>query len=127
MRRIGATAVFALVLAACAEGSAPAPPAASPPASPPAAPTPRAPAATPPVALGPAPISVPPPKPPDQCGAYALGGLIGRPRTEIPVPVDPAKRRVVCSTCPRTEDFRPDRLTIEYDQATGRVTKLGCN
>jgi hypothetical protein len=51
---------------------------------------------------------------------------VGRPRTEIPVPVDPRRRRVVCTTCPRTMDYNPSRLTIEYDSATNRVTKVEC-
>jgi hypothetical protein len=74
-----------------------------------------------------APVRTPPPPPPDQCGAWELTGLIGKPRSEIPVPVNPARRRVVCTTCPRTQDFSPTRLTIEYDAVTGKVTKLGCN
>lgn len=111
-----------LALAGCAS-----PPASQPPRPPVPAPPPAAVAAAPPpISLPPAPISVPPPPQPDQCGAYLLGGLVGQPRTHIPVPVDPTRRRVVCTTCPRTEDVRPDRLTIEYDAATGTVTKVGC-
>jgi hypothetical protein len=82
--------------------------------------------AVPPVSLPAAPISVPPPPPPDQCGAYELAWLVGRPRTEIPVPVQPSRRRVVCESCPRTLDFRPDRVTIEYNAGSGRVTKVSC-
>ena len=62
----------------------------------------------------------------DTCGMTELRRLIGRPRTELPVPVDPARRRVVCTTCPMTFDLRPDRLTVLYDADTGRVTKLIC-
>ena len=78
------------------------------------------------ISLPPAPISVPPLPPPDACGAYLLFYIVGKPRTEIPVPVDPTQRRVVCTTCPKTDDSRPDRLTIEYDSATNAVTKLQC-
>lgn len=106
-------------LAGCASDPKPAPPAAPPPA-------PAPPAPPPPISLPPAPISVAPPPPPDQCGAYELAGLVGKPRTQIPIPVNPARRRVVCTTCPRTEEFQPYRLTIEYDAATGLVTKVGC-
>jgi len=73
-----------------------------------------------------APISLPPLPPPDQCGAYELQWLVGRPRTDIPIPVQPNRRRVVCDSCPRTLDFRETRQTIEYDADTGRVTKVGC-
>ena len=78
------------------------------------------------ISLPPAPISVPALPPPDSCGAYELFYLVGKPRTEIPVPVDPTRRRVICTTCPRDSDVRPDRLTIEYDAVTGKVTKLQC-
>jgi hypothetical protein len=116
-------ALSALVaLAACSSEPSPAPPPA--PVVPRPAPIRTAP---PRISLPPAPISVPPPRPPDQCGAYALQGLVGKPRTEIPVPVNPSRRRVICSTCPRTLDFSPFRLTIVYDQATGRVVSVGCN
>jgi hypothetical protein len=134
-RAVIAAAVLALI--ACASrAQAPAapelvtpPPATPPPATPTPAPPPAAAAAAPPPSIStPAPpISIAPPPSPDQCGAAGLADLVGKPRTEIPVPVDPSRRRVVCSTCPRTEDLRPDRLTIEYDAATGKVTKLGCN
>ncbi|HEX7799602.1 MAG TPA: proteinase inhibitor i78, partial [Asticcacaulis sp.] len=46
--------------------------------------------ATPPAALK--------PMADDQCGAQPLQYLVGRPRTDIPVPLDPSTRRVVCST-----------------------------
>ncbi len=62
----------------------------------------------------------------DSCGASALQALVGRPRTEIPVPINPSRRRVVCTTCPMTQDIRPDRLTILFNAETGRVTKLIC-
>ena len=62
----------------------------------------------------------------DTCGARALQSLIGRPRTEIPVPVDLSRRRVTCTTCPVTMDFNPERLNILYDQATGIVRQVKC-
>ena len=83
----------------------------------------------------PTPQAYAPPSPPpaaasgrgaDTCGASALAYLVGRPRTEIPVPTDPARRRVTCTTCPVTQDLRPDRQTITYDAATGRVVGVTC-
>ncbi|MEI9905807.1 MAG: proteinase inhibitor i78 [Asticcacaulis sp.] len=62
----------------------------------------------------------------DQCGAAALQYLIGKPRTEIPVPLDPGQRRVVCSTCIITQDFRADRQTITFDTDTGLIKSVKC-
>ena len=63
-----------LLLAACGGGSEP------PPAVP--MPSPRP------------PPSAPPPPPADTCGARSMQHLVGRPRSEIPVPVNPGRQRV---------------------------------
>jgi len=62
----------------------------------------------------------------DQCGASALQYLVGRPRTEIPVPLQPSTRRVVCSTCVITQDYRADRQTIVFDSDTGLIKSVAC-
>lgn len=62
----------------------------------------------------------------DTCGADALQYLIGKPRTEIPVPLQPSQRRVVCSTCVTTQEFRADRQTIVFDTDTGLITSVKC-
>jgi hypothetical protein len=62
----------------------------------------------------------------DQCGAAPLQYLVGRPRTEIPVPLQPSMRRVVCSTCVMTQDFRADRQTIIFDSDTGIIKSVAC-
>ena len=62
----------------------------------------------------------------DACGMAAHAYLVGKNRTEIPVPVDPSSRRVHCSTCPVTQDFNPRRLNIVYDEASGRITAVRC-
>ena len=68
----------------------------------------------------------PRPRPPDTCGAAALAGLVGRPRTQIPVPVDLTRRRVACTACPVAPDVRLDRVNILFDAQTGIVTKITC-
>lgn len=68
----------------------------------------------------------PPADAPDACGAAAHVYLVGKNRSEIPVPVDPASRRVHCSTCPVTMDFNPRRLNIVYDQDSGTITQVKC-
>ena len=67
-----------------------------------------------------------PPNDADVCKAGELQWLVGKPRSEIPVPVDVVNRRVVCSTCPVTEDYSPYRLNIFYNQQTGIVERVSC-
>lgn len=62
----------------------------------------------------------------DTCGAASLQYLVGKPRTDIPVPLDPATRRVVCSTCITTQEYRADRQTIVFDSNTGLVKSVTC-
>ena len=62
----------------------------------------------------------------DTCGISELAWLIGKPKTEIPVPVDPGRRRVYCATCMVTEDLVPDRQNIVFDPDTGVVVRLSC-
>lgn len=62
----------------------------------------------------------------DTCGASALAGLVGKPRTQIPVAVDLSRRRVACSACPVAPDIRLDRVNILYDARTGLVTRVTC-
>ena len=75
----------------------------------------------------PAPVPSTPPPPPDRCGAKDLQYLVGQPRTEIPIPIEPGLRRVICTTCPRSDDHRPERQTILFDQATSLVTSVTCD
>ena len=56
----------------------------------------------------------------------AMQGLIGRPRSEIPVPIDPNRQRVVCTTCPVTQDFDAGRLNFLFDAETGRIKQIRC-
>ncbi|MDE2487887.1 MAG: peptidase inhibitor I78 [Alphaproteobacteria bacterium] len=108
VRLTAVTSLLALVAASCA----PAPLASPRPPEPLAAtPAPAPPAATPAR---------------DSCGAAGLQDLIGRPRTEIPVPVYPDRERVACTTCPITQDYRPDRLDIFFDERTGIIRQIRC-
>ncbi len=68
----------------------------------------------------------PAPAPVDQCGASQAQGLIGRHRSEIPVPVNPGLQRVACTTCPVTMDFHPRRLNFFYDAETGLIKEVRC-
>ncbi len=62
----------------------------------------------------------------DACGAGAHAYLVGKKRSEIPVPVNPSQRRVYCSSCPVTMDYSPWRLNIVYDQNSGVITEVKC-
>lgn len=62
----------------------------------------------------------------DLCKAADFQYLVGRPRTEIPVPVEVVSRRVVCTTCPVTMDFSPHRLNIFYNDQSGIVEQVRC-
>lgn len=62
----------------------------------------------------------------DVCKAGELQYLVGRPKTEIPVPVDVVNRRVTCTTCPVTDDFSAYRLNIFYDAQTGIIEQVRC-
>jgi hypothetical protein len=120
MRRVSMAAVLILTLAGCGSDG---------PGRPDGAVVPPPSLGPPPIAIFPAPISVPPPlsAPPDQCGAWELQSLIGQHRTAIPVPVQVTRRRVICTTCPRTREFIATRMTIEFDPGTERVTSVACN
>ena len=110
MRPIAVAIALALVLGACAsEGIPPLEPQAS---APPAPPPPNA--ISHPVAGR------------DQCGASELQGLVGKPRTEAPVPLYPERQRVACAACPVTEDYSPERLDILFDATTGLITEVRC-
>jgi hypothetical protein len=62
----------------------------------------------------------------DTCGARPLQSLIGRPRTEIPIPVRPERQRVLCTTCPMTMDYSAERLNFFFDATTGLIKEIRC-
>ena len=62
----------------------------------------------------------------DSCSAFELQSLIGKPRSQVPAPVYPERRRMACTTCPLSEDVRADRLTILFDSETGTVKAMMC-
>jgi hypothetical protein len=73
------------------------------------------------------PVGAPPVSPTvDQCRAGEMQWLVGKPKTEIPVPVDVVNRRVACTTCPVTEDFAPQRLNIFFNEDSGVVEQVRC-
>jgi hypothetical protein len=101
-----------IALGSCAEQAKPPPQAPAPAPAPP----------PPPQAVAPQ----PPPAPRDSCGAAPLQYLVGKPRTDIPVPVNPSRRRVICSTCVTTHDIVSSRQTIVFDAQSGLVSSVKC-
>ncbi len=62
----------------------------------------------------------------DTCHAADLQYLVGHNKDEAPAPVDPSRRRVYCSSCIITMDYRPDRLDIVFDKDTGIIKQVRC-
>ncbi|WP_438850712.1 hypothetical protein [Brevundimonas nasdae] len=62
----------------------------------------------------------------DTCRAGEMQYLVGKPRTEIPVPVEVVNRRVTCTTCPVTQDYSAYRLNIFFNQDTGIIEQVRC-
>lgn len=108
MKQLTLLAIFGL--SACAGAPSPAP----------------APAPSPPMVSQAPTIPLPPPPPPDSCGAAGMQWLVGQPKSKIPIPTDPSRRRVACTTCPVTLDYRSDRLNIFFDAGTGIVKEVKC-
>lgn len=65
-------------------------------------------------------------EPADRCGAESHAWLVGRSKTEIPVPVDLRNRRVQCTSCDRGPAIIPQRLNIYYNPESGLVEQVAC-
>jgi hypothetical protein len=98
---------------------------AAPAPKPPLGPVAEAPPSVP-EATRPPPSPTAPPAPRDACGALPLQYLVGKPRSDIPVPVNPSLRRVVCASCAVTQDYIASRQTITYDEKTSLVLSVRC-
>ena len=122
VKRTLAALALMMAVAACAPSyptrmpATPAPQAKAPPSAP----------APPPALAQRSPVPRPEVNVRDQCGAAQMQGLVGRPRTEIPIPIDPNRQRVACTTCPLTQDFNPARLNFFFDAETGAIKEVRC-
>jgi hypothetical protein len=90
-------------LAGCAEPYYPAPP----PAPPSPSPAPRRP-------------------PIDACGAAGMQYLVGRPVGELPQGYTRRYQRVIGQRAYVEDRFEAERLTIVFDEDTGRITRVRC-
>ena len=71
------------------------------------------------------PVAGPPTQQAWQCNAEDAQSLVGSHRGAVLFPQD-ANVRFVCNGCAMTRDYRPDRLTIFYDEASGTITRVQC-
>jgi hypothetical protein len=62
---------------------------------------------------------------PQRCDAEGAKSLIGSHRGAVTFPQD-KEVRFVCTTCSATEDYRPDRLNVRFDEATGIIRSVDC-
>jgi len=72
-----------------------------------------------------APVQTTPPGGPQRCDAAASRSLVGSNVAAVSFAAD-ANVRVVCTTCPTTRDYRPDRLNVRFNQATGIIESVDC-
>lgn len=72
-----------------------------------------------------APTPMPEPTGPQRCDAAAARSLIGSHRGAVDFAAG-ADVRFVCTTCSATEDYRPNRLNIRFDEATGIIRSVDC-
>ncbi len=72
-----------------------------------------------------APVETSAPVGPQRCDAEAAKSLIGTHVGAVSFPAD-ANVRIVCTACPTTRDYRPDRLNVRFDEATGIIRSVDC-
>jgi hypothetical protein len=62
----------------------------------------------------------------DTCQAASHSSLLGSSYKQAPAAPAGKVYRVVCTTCPMTMDFNPQRLNIIYDEKSGLIRRLTC-
>jgi hypothetical protein len=62
---------------------------------------------------------------PARCDARGADSLIGSHVGAVTFPAG-ADVRIVCTTCPTTRDYRPGRLNVRFNEATGIIESLDC-
>lgn len=63
---------------------------------------------------------------PQQCDAATAGrGVIGSHVGAVTF-APGANVRVVCTTCATTRDYRPDRMNVRFDEASGIIRAVDC-
>ena len=65
------------------------------------------------------------PAAPGRCDAAASQSLVGSHVGAVDF-APGANVRIVCTTCSTTRDYRPDRLNVRFDQASGIIKAVDC-
>lgn len=65
------------------------------------------------------------PSAPMACDASGVQRLVGSHVGAVDFAAG-ANVRIVCTTCPTTRDYRPDRLNIRFNQDTGIIERVDC-
>jgi hypothetical protein len=63
---------------------------------------------------------------PTQCRVDQYRHLVGQNRSALPQPPAGENWRVYCTTCAVTMDYKPSRLNIVFDEATGVIREVKC-
>lgn len=66
-----------------------------------------------------------PPSPSDACEASQLQGLVGHDKAVLNVSKLDKPVRMIGPAMAVTDDYRPDRVNVEYD-AKGVITRISC-
>lgn len=74
-----------------------------------------------------APVETPPETGPQpwRCNAEDARSLVGSHIGAVTFPRDAVVRNV-CTTCAATEDYRPERLNLRFEEATGIIRSVDC-
>jgi hypothetical protein len=63
----------------------------------------------------------------DQCRASEWQHFVGQPLGAVPEPPAGISVRTSCSTCATTDDLRPDRINVVFDESSQRVVEIACH
>ncbi|MEG2312627.1 hemolysin [Brevundimonas sp.] len=61
-----------------------------------------------------------------QCRIEDWKSWEGKPRQSLPKAPEGLTFRVLCDTCAATMDYRQDRVTFSYNDATQNITRVTC-
>lgn len=63
---------------------------------------------------------------PSECKADIYSAYVGRNRSELPAKPANETWRVLCTTCPMTMDYNPERLNIVFEETSGVIREVKC-